>query len=137
MVKAAVIGCALLGLALTGCVSPEEQRAMDQQTCMGYGFAPGTDSFANCMMATAQKRDEQQAAARRHQQMQDAIDAQRKATEAATAAAAANRPSPEPSRDSTGFPTITMPTMPSIDTSNCTRSATSSGNAGSMTMTCR
>ena len=43
--------------ALTGCVSPEGQHALDQQTCAGYGFIPGTDAFAHCMMNTADKRD--------------------------------------------------------------------------------
>ncbi len=52
--------------------TPEEQAAMaaaqraaDQNKCQGYGFQPGTDSFANCMMTTASQREAQQAADRR------------------------------------------------------------------------
>lgn len=56
-------------LALAGCVSPEEQRAADQQTCAGYGFAPGTDAFAHCMMSTAQQRTAINAAAAQQQAM--------------------------------------------------------------------
>ena len=44
-------------LCLSGCVSPEEQRAQDQSRCMGYGFQPGTDSFAHCMMQTDIRRE--------------------------------------------------------------------------------
>lgn len=52
----AMIG--LAGLLLTsGCTTPEEQRAMDQQRCAGYGFQPGTDAFAQCMMQTSMQRD--------------------------------------------------------------------------------
>ncbi|MBA8817958.1 hypothetical protein WKW50_01765 [Ochrobactrum sp. GPK 3] len=43
----------LLGLAglLAGCVTmtPEERRAADERTCLGYGFKPRTDAFANCL----------------------------------------------------------------------------------------
>ena len=61
-------------VSLAGCISPEEQHAQDQQTCAGYGFAPGTDAFAHCMMTTAQQRD---AIAAARQQQQAAINAQR------------------------------------------------------------
>ncbi len=47
---------------LCSCVTPAEQRAMDQQTCSGYGFKAGTDAFANCMMRTSQQRDAEEAA---------------------------------------------------------------------------
>lgn len=61
------IGSLLVAGILFGCISPEEQRAQDQQTCAGYGFTPGTDAFAHCMMHTADKRD---AIALAKQQMQ-------------------------------------------------------------------
>jgi hypothetical protein len=67
-----VFGAALGSLAC--CVSPEEQHAMDQQTCAGYGFAPGTDAFAHCMMSTAQQREAINAA---RAQQQAAIYAQK------------------------------------------------------------
>jgi hypothetical protein len=48
---------------IAGCAAgptPEQRRAADQQTCMGYGFQPGSESFANCMMQTAQRRQDAQ-----------------------------------------------------------------------------
>lgn len=47
--------CACLGLA--ACVSPEQQRAQDNSTCDGYGFARGSDGYANCLMQTNMARD--------------------------------------------------------------------------------
>jgi hypothetical protein len=79
------IFAAVIGL-LAGCVSPEEQRAMDQRQCTGYGFTPATDAFANCMMNTSQQRDAQAAADRRAAANREAAD--RRANEAAAAAAA-------------------------------------------------
>jgi hypothetical protein len=38
-------------LAPASCVSPEELRREDEATCVGYGFHPGTDAFANCVNA--------------------------------------------------------------------------------------
>lgn len=57
---------------LSGCVSQKELQAADRQHCAGYGFMPGTDAFANCMMMQANQREEQQAAARRDQQWREA-----------------------------------------------------------------
>jgi hypothetical protein len=50
------------------------QRADDQNKCGGYGFQPGTDGFANCMMNTASQRDAQQAADRRAAAAQQAAN---------------------------------------------------------------
>ncbi|WP_425287446.1 hypothetical protein [Paramesorhizobium deserti] len=47
---------AFFALMLAGCVSPEEQRAMDQDKCSSFGFAQGTDAFANCMMQQDSQR---------------------------------------------------------------------------------
>ncbi|GJE26444.1 hypothetical protein [Methylobacterium organophilum] len=44
-------------LSVTACVSPKEQRAMDQNQCLGFGFEPGTDAFAQCMMGVTQHRE--------------------------------------------------------------------------------
>ena len=52
--------------------TPEEQRAMDQQSCAGFGFQPGTDAFANCMMQTSQQRAAQNAADQRAWQQRQA-----------------------------------------------------------------
>jgi hypothetical protein len=59
--------------------TPEQQAAMaaaqhadDQNKCAGYGFQPGTDAFARCMMSTATQREAQQAADRRQAAAQQA-----------------------------------------------------------------
>ena len=44
-------------------ITPAQQHAMDQQTCAGYGFQPGSDNYANCMMQTAHRRDDSAQAA--------------------------------------------------------------------------
>lgn len=46
--------------ATTGCatVSPEQQRTADQARCAGYGYQPGTDAFANCMMKVDTRRQD-------------------------------------------------------------------------------
>jgi hypothetical protein len=75
-----VVGIVLAALA-AGCTSPEEQHAEDQQRCFGYGFQPGTDAFAHCMMATSLHREDQQAAYQRDQ----AFKAQQNAALAAQA----------------------------------------------------
>ncbi len=41
------------------------QHADDQNKCVSYGFQPGTNAFAQCMMNTAAQREAQQAADRR------------------------------------------------------------------------
>jgi hypothetical protein len=45
---------------------------MDQQSCAGFGFQPGTDAFANCMMQTSQQRAAQDAADQRAWQQRQA-----------------------------------------------------------------
>lgn len=50
----AVLAC----FSLAGCMTAEEKRAADNSTCSNYGFAPGTEAFANCMMQTSMARDE-------------------------------------------------------------------------------
>lgn len=44
----------LLGflLLLSGCVSTEQ----DSQQCAAYGFKPGTDGFATCLMSLSEQR---------------------------------------------------------------------------------
>ncbi len=84
-------------LLLAGCGPTAEQqaamdaaqRAADQQKCTGFGFAPGTDAFAHCMMGIASQRDAQAAADRRaaaaraaaDQRAKDAIQAQKDAAD--------------------------------------------------------
>jgi hypothetical protein len=62
------------GLLSGCCPTPEEQRAMDQQKCGGFGFAQGTDAFAHCMMTVTQQREAQDAADRRAAAARDAAD---------------------------------------------------------------
>lgn len=42
---------------LSGCLSPQQIRQQQAQTCAGYGFKPGTNQFAQCMMMQAQRAD--------------------------------------------------------------------------------
>ncbi|MCT8989543.1 hypothetical protein NYR54_04420 [Chelativorans sp. SCAU2101] len=45
---AAAIGLLTL---VAGCatITPEQQRAMDEEECRSYGFRPGTTGFAECL----------------------------------------------------------------------------------------
>jgi hypothetical protein len=43
-----VLAICALTLAAS-CVSPEELRREDEAACTGYGPAPGTNDFANCL----------------------------------------------------------------------------------------
>ncbi|WP_054141874.1 hypothetical protein [Bosea sp. AAP35] len=83
----------IAALWLTGCVSRKEQRAADERQCASYGFAAGTDAFANCMMTAENQREAQRIADRE-------ADARR----AAQASAAA--------------PIVSPPTATTPDTSN-------------------
>lgn len=42
----------LLPLLLAGCqtMTPEERRAANQRTCIDYGFKPGTEAMARCLL---------------------------------------------------------------------------------------
>ncbi|MGI4793046.1 MAG: hypothetical protein ACRYG8_02965 [Janthinobacterium lividum] len=63
---------------LAGCTSPEEQHVADQQRCGGYGFTPGSESFAHCMMDTSMQRDAEAAANHRAHDSNEALKAQQK-----------------------------------------------------------
>lgn len=39
-----------LAAALGGCMTAAEQRSADEARCRSYGFKPGAESFANCLM---------------------------------------------------------------------------------------
>jgi metal-dependent amidase/aminoacylase/carboxypeptidase family protein len=124
------------GLLLLAACGPtaEEQRAMDQQTCAGYGFAPGSEAMANCMMKTSQQRQAQQsadqraaadraAADQRARAQQDAIDQDnwdRKTGQGKYA-------NPSSSSASTD--------MPDLSKMNCTSSSTTTGSANDQTTT--
>lgn len=41
---------ALSGTALGGCISRQEMLVRHEATCSAYGFAPGSQGFANCLL---------------------------------------------------------------------------------------
>jgi hypothetical protein len=43
--------------SLLGCLSPQQIRQQQAETCAGYGFKVGTSQFAQCMMMQAQRAD--------------------------------------------------------------------------------
>ena len=47
-----VLGSLAALMALTACqtLTPEERRARDEATCRNYGFRPGTDQMAGCLL---------------------------------------------------------------------------------------
>jgi hypothetical protein len=48
--RLALATVAVVTLAACTTTTPEQRIARDQQMCVGYGFAQGTDAFAQCMM---------------------------------------------------------------------------------------
>lgn len=58
-------------LATTGCAESghtrADRQAADQDRCSSYGYAPGTDAFADCMMHQADRREDKRA----HKQARD------------------------------------------------------------------
>jgi hypothetical protein len=64
LAKIALAAACTLGLA--ACVTPQERHAMDQNQCYGFGFEPGTDAFAQCMMGLHQDRAAAEAASNRY-----------------------------------------------------------------------
>lgn len=41
---------ALTAVVLGGCISPAEMAARHRQACATYGFQPGTEAYANCLL---------------------------------------------------------------------------------------
>lgn len=68
----------LLPLAAAGCVSAEDQRAADQDRCSSYGYRPGTNAFADCMMSQDFKRDDDQRRTMESLERQDREDRARR-----------------------------------------------------------
>lgn len=54
LIKTISLIAGLFTLALAGCttITPEQQRAEDEQACMRYGFKPKTEAMANCLLQT-------------------------------------------------------------------------------------
>jgi len=121
---------------LAGCVSPEEQCAMDQRQCTGYGFAPGTDAFANCMMTTSQQRDAQMAADRRAADERAAADRRaREAQDQADQDAWDKRTGQGKYANTSSSSQPSGPSMPDLSGMNCTSTSSSSGSPNNMTTT--
>lgn len=133
-------------LSLAGCGSLEEmnaraeaqQRANDQARCEGYGYQPGTDRFADCMMSTAHHRDMQQAidrqqAAQEKQRRDEQWERDKANVEAADAQHRADIEKMMNSGPDT--PTPVNPSMPTGK--NCTTTTTSqqTDNAGTSVTT--
>lgn len=69
---------AFVPLVVAGCVSAEDQRAMDQDKCASYGYRPGTNRFADCMMDQDQQRADDQRRTMESLERQDARDQARR-----------------------------------------------------------
>jgi hypothetical protein len=130
-------------LTLSGCADLErmneehlaQQRASDENQCAGYGYAKGTDAFADCMMKLDHRRQQAQAdAARRDAEAKE----REKDREAKQAAADQARRDADEARVQktmeTGnlHPDISMPTGKNCKTITTTQQGE---NAGSMTST--
>jgi len=50
--RLATLFAILLPVLIAACqtITPEQQRAIDTQTCSSYGFKRGTTPFADCLM---------------------------------------------------------------------------------------
>lgn len=55
-----VFSMALLGLAVTGCVSAEERQQRDAGTCQRFGAPYGSGAFTQCMLEQQARRDRAQ-----------------------------------------------------------------------------
>ena len=140
MRRLTILGLVALAGLLAGCNSQDQQK-LDMQACSGYGFKPGTNEYATCMMQTAQNRAAQQAANQRQQSYNDTVAQQaqkdRDAKEQAQRDAenAAHQAEIQKMMSDTSIPTVTTPTIPSIDTSNMHCTGSQGPNAGSMSCT--
>jgi len=47
---AVTASAALLSVVLGGCISAAEMAARHRQACVTYGFSPGTEAYANCLL---------------------------------------------------------------------------------------
>lgn len=54
------VSIALLGVALSGCVSGEEQRYRDTNTCQSFGAPYGSRAYTNCMLEQQRRSDNRQ-----------------------------------------------------------------------------
>jgi hypothetical protein len=63
-----------LPLALSGCVTPEEQAALDTQACHSYGAPTGSNEYFQCrMIKDAQHQAQHERAVERFRQDMDGL----------------------------------------------------------------
>jgi hypothetical protein len=55
-----VLSIAVLGMAVTGCVSAEEQQQRDAGTCQSFGAPFGSRAYTDCMLEQQSRRDRAQ-----------------------------------------------------------------------------
>lgn len=105
----AIVVCGALAAAIScvgGCAALDKMNAdhqayllnVDKQKCSGFGFAPGTDAFAHCMMNLSQQRTAQEAQAQRQADYNKMVAEQRDKDRAALKDAAAQQGSDSSSR---------------------------------------
>lgn len=70
---------AVLPLALAGCISDQEQLALDQDKCSSYGYRPGTDRFADCVRMQDQQRAAEEQRFRERTRAREQEERERKA----------------------------------------------------------
>lgn len=51
-----LVAASAIAMALAGCVSTQDPIVEDRSRCDGYGFARGTDAYANCVMTADRDR---------------------------------------------------------------------------------
>ncbi|MFZ5683400.1 MAG: hypothetical protein ACOY9C_02065 [Pseudomonadota bacterium] len=44
------VALVVVPVALSGCITAAEMAARHRQACLTYGFTPGTDAYANCLL---------------------------------------------------------------------------------------
>lgn len=51
IMRAKLLAALALAAMTAGCVTPAEQRAIDEGRCRSFGFRPATDGFSNCLLS--------------------------------------------------------------------------------------
>jgi hypothetical protein len=103
-----------LVVMLSGCLSPQQIRQQQVETCLGFGFRAGTNQFNQCMTRQAEKAERADACSGtwlRAFSQTDPLDpvgvAMGKAGDAQAACEAGYRPVPQPKRQQD--PPVVMP----------------------------
>lgn len=118
-----------------------QQQAKDEAQCSGFGFKPGTDAFANCMMGISDRRQQQQAEAQRQAAADKRMAEEREKDRQAMQNAASQSDADTQRQIKMGEDVENEAAreaemnIPKIDSADCvtTTETTQSGNAGSST----